>query len=115
MSNATRRQLGLSPQQLRVKTKNEHLPSHDLCIGQDVIYQDCISKRWFPAVITSRCKEPISYKIMTRDGVIYRNPQVHLKPYRPQSKQDEDECSVSKKSAICRQYNLNARIKMVAI
>ena len=97
ISGAARRQLGLSPQQLRVKTKNEHLPSHDLCIGQDVMYQDSISKRWFPAVITSRCKEPRSYKIMTRDGVIYRKTQVHLKPYRPQSKQEEDEHSIPKK------------------
>ena len=97
MSNAVRRQLGLSPQQLRVKTKNEHLPSHDLHIGRDVMYQDSMSKRWFPAVITSRCKEPRSYKIMTREGVMYRKTQVHLKPYRPQSKQDEDKHSVSKK------------------
>ena len=114
MSNAARRQLGLSPQQLRVKTKSEHLPSHDLCIGQDVMYLDPISKRWFPAVITSRCKEPRSYKMMTRDGVICRKTQVYLKPYRPQSKQDEDEHYVSN-SVICGQYNLNARIKIVAI
>ena len=52
MSNAARRQLGLSPQLLRIKTKNEHLPSHDLCIGQDVMFQDSISKRWFPVTIT---------------------------------------------------------------
>ena len=45
MSNTARRQLGLLPQQLRVKAKNEHLPSHDLCIGQDVMYQDSISKK----------------------------------------------------------------------
>ena len=37
MSSASRRQLGLSPEQLRVKTKNEHLPSHDLCVGQDIM------------------------------------------------------------------------------
>ena len=60
MSNVARRQFGLSPQQLRAKTKSEHLPSHDLCIGQDVMYQDPINKRWFPVVITSRCKEPRS-------------------------------------------------------
>ena len=66
VSNAARRQLGLSPQQLRIKTKNEHLPSHDLCIGQDVMYQDCMSKRWFPATIISQCKEPRSYKIITK-------------------------------------------------
>ena len=94
VSKVARRQLGLSPQQHRVKTKNEHLPLHDLCIGQDVMYQDPISKRWFPVVITSRCKEQRSYKIKPRDGVIYRKTQVHLKPYRPQSKQDEDKHSI---------------------
>ena len=53
MSNTARRQLGLSPQQLRTKTKKEHLSSHDLCIGQDIMYQNSISKRWFPATVTS--------------------------------------------------------------
>ena len=53
MSNTAGRQLALSPQQLGTKAKKEHLPSHDLHIGQDVMYQDSISKRWFPATITS--------------------------------------------------------------
>ena len=91
MSNAARRQIGLSPQQLGIKTKNDHLPSHDLCIGQDVMFHDSISKRWFPVTIQSHCKEPRSYKIITRDGVTYRKTQAHLKPYRPQSKQHEAE------------------------
>ena len=52
LSNTARRQLGLSLQQLRIKTKNNHLPSHDLCIGQDVMFQDSISKRCFPVTIT---------------------------------------------------------------
>ena len=72
MSNAARRQLGLSLQQLRIKTKNDHLPSHDLFIGQDVMFQDSISKRWFPVTITAWCKEPRSYKIITRSGVTYK-------------------------------------------
>ena len=61
MSNAARRQLCLSPEQLRVNTKNEYVPSHDLCVGQDIMFQDSISKRWFPATITSLHKEPRSY------------------------------------------------------
>ena len=35
MSNAAGKQLGLDPQQLRSKYKNEHLPSHDLHLGQN--------------------------------------------------------------------------------
>ena len=44
MSNAARQQLGLQPEKLRTVYKNEHLPSHDLHIGQDVMYQDVTSK-----------------------------------------------------------------------
>ena len=43
MSNAARQQLGLQPEKLRNVNKNEHLPSHDLHIGHDVVYQDAIS------------------------------------------------------------------------
>ena len=35
-----RKQLGLDPEQLRSKYKNENLPSHDLRLGQDVTFQD---------------------------------------------------------------------------
>ena len=34
MSNAERQQLGLQRERLKIKIKNEHLPSHDLCLGQ---------------------------------------------------------------------------------
>ena len=96
MSNAVRKQLGLGSDQLRVKTENEHLPSHDLCVVC-VMFQDSINKRWFPATITSLCKEPRSYKIMTKDDVTYRKTQGHLKPYRPENKQYEAGYSIMKK------------------
>ena len=32
MSNAARQQLGLQTEMLRIKTKNQHLPSHNLCL-----------------------------------------------------------------------------------
>ena len=44
MSDAARKQLGLQPEKLRTVYKNEHLPSHDLHIEQDVMYQDATSK-----------------------------------------------------------------------
>ena len=89
MSNAARKQHGLGPEKLRVKCKNEWLPTHDLHIGQSVMYQDPVTKRWYPATITSLCQEPRSYKIRTRDGIIYRNMQNHLKPYHPQHDKDK--------------------------
>ena len=93
MSNAARWQLGLQSEKLRYVNKYEHLPSHDLHIGQDVMYQDATSKLWYPATITSLCVQPRSYNITSRESVIYRKTQAHLKPYQPQSKKSEDECS----------------------
>ena len=95
MSNTARHQLGLQPEKLRTVYKNEHLPSHDLHIGQDVMYQDVASKQWYPATFTSLCVQPRSYNITTRDGVIYRKTQSHLKPEQPQCMKIEDEHSDS--------------------
>ena len=66
MSNAVRKQLGLDSELLRNKHKNEHLPLHDLHLGQAVMFQDATSKWWFPATITNLCLQPRSYKITTR-------------------------------------------------
>ena len=89
MSNSARQQLGLETEKIRITTKNEHLPLHDLCLRQNVMMQDPTSKRWSPAVITKLCKEPRSYQVTTKEGVIYRKMQVHLKPYKPDDKQDQ--------------------------
>ena len=91
MSNVARKQLGLGPEQLRVKSKNEQLPSHDLHLGQSVMYQDSGTKQWYPATVTSLCQEPRSYKVTTEDGVSYRKIQVHLKSYQLQYKFSENE------------------------
>ena len=91
MSNAAGQQLGLQPEKLRTVYKNQHLPSHDLQIGQDVMYQDVRSKEWYPATITSLCAQPRSYNISTREGVNYKKTQACLKPYQPQCKKTEDE------------------------
>ena len=69
LSKAARQQLGLQPEKLRTVNKNEHLPSHDLHIGQDVVYQDATSKQWYPATITSLYAQLRSYNITTREGI----------------------------------------------
>ena len=93
MSNTARQQLGLQSEKLRNVKKNAHLPSHDLHIEQEVMYQDAASKQWYPATITSLCAQPRSYNVATREGVTYRKTQAHLKPYQLQSKKSEDKCS----------------------
>ena len=90
MSNATRKQLGLQTENLRVKMKNKHLPLHDLCLGQNVVMQDPTSRRLFPVVITKLCTEPRSYEVTTKEGVTYRKMQSLLKLYIPEDKQNQD-------------------------
>ena len=90
MSNAARQKLGLQPEKLRTVNKKEHLPSHDLHNGQDVMYQDATSKWRYKATIKSLCVQPRGYKIATRDDVTYRKTQAHLKPYQPQCKETKD-------------------------
>ena len=112
MSNSAKRQLGLETEKLRIKTKNENLPSHDLHLGQDVMMQDPTSKQWSPAVITRLCKEPRSYQVTTRDNVIYRKMQAHLKPYKPEVKsvQDGKSCNMQPLEKTCDITNNNDTI-----
>ena len=98
MSNAARQWLGLQFEQLRNVNKIEHLPSHDLHIGQEVRYQNATSKQWYPATITSLCAQSRSFNITTREGVTYSKTQAHLDPYQPQGKKSEDEHSVIQSS-----------------
>ena len=69
MSNTASQQLGLQSEQLRNVNKNEHLPPHDLHIGQEVMYQDATSKQWYLATIISLCAQTRSHNITTREGV----------------------------------------------
>ena len=87
LSNAAKKQMGLHTEELRVTQKNQHLPTHDLCLDQTVMYQDPTNKIWYPAKITKLCDEPRSYIISTEEGTQYRKTQKHLKPYqtRPQT------------------------------
>ena len=89
MSNAARKQLGIQPEIIKNSDKHAALPTHDLNVGQHVMCQDSTSKCWYPAVIDSFCSEPRSYKIITRDGIVYRKTQSHLKPFTPQNKMSQ--------------------------
>ena len=89
MSNAAKRQLGITVEQLSTN-KNQHLPSHDFHIGQEVMCQSPITKRWFPTKIKALCPEPRSYEIETSEGITYRRTQYHLKPFKsPQKTQTQ--------------------------
>ena len=89
MSNAVRNQIGIQPEIIRNTDKHPALPTHDLHVSQQVIYQDSTSKHWYPAVIDSLCSAPRSYKIITRDGIVYRKTQCHLKPFTPQNRMSQ--------------------------
>ena len=85
MSNAARKQLGIQPEVVRNSDEHALLPMHDLHVGQQVMYQDSISKCWYPEVIDSLCPEPRSYNITTGYGITYWKTQSHLKHFTPQN------------------------------
>ena len=80
MSNVARRRLGIVAEQQ--PSKNQHLPTHAFHIGQDVMCQSPITKRWFPAKVKALCPELRSYQIETPEGITYRRTQNHLKPFQ---------------------------------
>ena len=86
LSNTSIKQLGIQPKIIRNSDKHAALPTHDLNVSQPVMYQDSASKHWYPVVIDSLCSEPRSYKIITRDDIVYRITQSRLKPFTPQNR-----------------------------
>ena len=56
LSNVAKRQMGIHSEELRSKQKNQHLPTHDLCLHQTVMFQELTSKKWYPATITNYVK-----------------------------------------------------------
>ena len=77
--------MGLHSEDLRGNQKNQHLPTHYLCLDQTVMHQDTTNKIWYPVKIIKLCDEPRSYIISTENGTQYRKTQKHLKPYRLRS------------------------------
>ena len=92
MSNVARRRLGIVAEQ--PPRKNQHLLLHDFHIGQDVMCQSPITKKWFPVKIKELCPEPRNYQVETPEGIVYRRTQNHLKPFMPsQRTQTNEQCS----------------------
>ena len=86
MSNAARNQFGIQSEVLRNIDKHEKLPSHDLHVGQHVMYQDSVTEKWYPATIACLCQEKWSHNIKNSDGVFYWKNQAHFMPYTPNNK-----------------------------
>ena len=53
MSNMARRKFGIIAEQ--PPKKNQHIPLHDFHIGQDVMCQSPVTKKWFPVKIKELC------------------------------------------------------------
>ena len=80
------------------------LPTHDVHVSQQVMYQDSTSKYWYPAVIEGLCPEPGSHKITTRNGITYRKMQAYLKPFTPQNKNFQSNQCVTTTNGTIQQY-----------
>ena len=78
---------------LHAKDKSLSAPTHDIPIGQNVMYRELSDKRWYPTTVIQQLPEKRSYLTKTNDNVIYRKMQVHLKPYTPKKKVPQPEHS----------------------
>ena len=58
---------------LCVKEKSLSTPTHDIPIGQNVMYREPNDKRWYPATVIQQLPEKRSYLIKTNDNVIYKH------------------------------------------
>ena len=98
LSNAARKQKGIENEELRGRQKNQHLPTHDFTLNQTVMYQEPVSKKWYPVKITRLCDEPRSYIITTKEGMQYRKTQMHLKLYHLWHQTNNQELKLNKKT-----------------
>ena len=73
----------LTAEILHVEDKSLSIQTHDIPIGQHVMYREPTDGRWYPANVIQQLPEKKSYIIKTHDSVMYRKLQVHLKPYTP--------------------------------
>ena len=78
---------------LHVKDKSLSTPTHDIPIGQNVMYGELNGGRWYSATVIQQLQEKRSYLIKTHGNVIYRKMQVHLKPYTPKKQVQPPELS----------------------
>ena len=76
---------------LCVKDKLLSSPTHDIPIGQNIMYREPNVKRWYPATVIQQLPENISYLIRMKDNVVYRKTEGHLKPYTPEKKIEPSE------------------------
>ena len=93
---------------LCVKDKSLSAPTHDIPIGQNVMYGEPNDRRWYPTTVIPQLPEKRSHLTKTNDNVIYRKMQVHLKPYIPKTKVQQPElCEKDNNQSV----NINQRPK----
>ena len=97
-----------------VKDKSLSVPTHDIPIGQNVMYREPIDRKWYPTTVIHQLPEKRSYFIKTNDNVVYRKMQVHLKPYIPKKKVQQPElCKINNDQSVdnYQSVNINQRPK----
>ena len=114
LSHAAKVKMGInhiprpSAEILWVKDKPLSSPTHDIPVGQHIMYREPSDRRRYPAAIIQQIPEKRSYLIKTKDNVIYRKMQVHLKPYIPKKKVQQPElCKIDNNQSV----NINQRPK----
>ena len=56
-------------------------PTHDIPIGQSVMYREPNDRRWYLTTVIQQLPEKRTHLIKTNDNAVYKKMQVHLKHY----------------------------------
>ena len=84
LSHASQVQIGINhapwptAEILHVKDKMLSSPTHDIPIGQNVMYMEPNNKRWYPVTVISQLPEKRSYLIKMHDNVVYRKMHKYI-------------------------------------
>ena len=74
MLNAARKQLSIQHEVIRNIDKYDQLPTHDLHVGQHVMYKDSTSKQWYPQ---SNHIQPVKHSAHKKSSQVNNHLQVH--------------------------------------
>ena len=63
---------------LHVRDKSLSAPTHDIPIGQNVMYREPNDRRWYPTTVIQYLLEKRSYLIKTNDNVLYTEKHKYI-------------------------------------
>ena len=113
MAQSTHMQSSKQPEIIWNSYKHEALPTHDLNVFQQAMFQDSTSKYWYPDVSANLSPDSRSYKITTMQSV---NPvkmqSTHMQPVKSEVKKKSQVNTKSQEQTSKFKKNTKPQVKL---